>query len=290
MNRWIGMLLGLGLTAAGGEELRVATFNVRYDASGDRGERDWKARRELVVATVERMKPDVMGVQEALHGQKAFLEEKLTAYAVVGVGRDDGARRGEYSPIAYRRDRFVADAEEQGTFWLSATPEVPGSKSWGNEIPRICSWVRLTDLAGGAGVYVFNTHWDHQSQPSRVEAGRLLAARIAARKHGAEPVVVLGDFNATVGNPAVAWLLGKTEQKAPKSLRAAFFMLHPDDPNCRSFHGWTGVEEGREMIDHVLISEHWEVREAWVERHRLGTMWPSDHYPVGAVLVRKEGP
>ena len=127
------------------------------------------------------------------------------AYAVVGVGRDDGRARGEFSAILFRRDRFrVADS---GTFWFSDTPAVPGSKSWGNSITRIATWARLIDR-DGTGFYHFNLHLDHLSQPSRERSTELLLQRIAARAVPTEPVVVTGDFNVGEGNPALRKLLG----------------------------------------------------------------------------------
>jgi endonuclease/exonuclease/phosphatase family metal-dependent hydrolase len=286
MRAWILLVMGLWVGAVQADDLRVATFNIRYDTSGDRGERDWKARRDLVAETIGKMKLDVLGLQEAMDKQKAYLEKTLPIYGVVGVGRDDGKTRGEYSPIFYRKDRFEVDDKEQGTFWLSDSPEEPGSMSWGNSIPRICTWVRLTEKVGGASFYVFNTHWDHQSQPSRERSAVLMAERIAGRKHGEEPVVVLGDFNATETNPAMVKLLTKQAVET-NSLREAFLLLHADQENRRTGHGFGGGMTGKAMIDHVLITRSWSVREAWIEYHRCGTMWPSDHFPVAAVLSLK---
>lgn len=290
MNWWTALWLGFLIAELPAEDLRVASFNVRYDSSGDRGERDWKARRDLVVATIGKMKPDVLGVQEALHHQLAYLDGKLPELAVLGVGRDDGKKRGEYSPIFYRRDRFTPDAEEQGTFWLSDSPAEPGSMTWGNEIPRICTWARLQDRLGGGHIYVFNTHWDHRSQASRERAGRMILERIAARKYPGDPVVLMGDFNATEANPAVAQFLAvspaKDREGPPVSgpFRSTFLTLHSDSETRRTFHGWEGGTNGRNTIDHILVSKNWAIREAWIEEHHKGSMWPSDHFPVGAVL------
>ena len=251
-----------------------------------------RKRRSLVVETIRKMDPDVFGVQEALARQMDYLVESLPAYAFVGVGRDDGKRKGEYSAIFYRKSRLRRDAEEGGTFWYSDTPERAGTKGWGNQVVRICTWSRFTDRKTGQGVYFFNTHWDHESQPSREKAGRLLARRVEARKHQADPVVVAGDFNATETNPGVAYLLGDSvvlaggtePEKWSRPQRSAFLELHPDRADRRTFNGWTGERGGKAMIDHVLVSPEWKIRKSWIEYHHQGTMWPSDHFPVAAVL------
>ena len=80
-----------------------------------------------------------------------------------GVGRDDGKFRGEHCSILYLKDRFKLDKKDCGTFWFSDTPEKIASKSWGNEIPRICTWVRLIEKKTNKGFYVYNVHYDHRS-------------------------------------------------------------------------------------------------------------------------------
>lgn len=274
------------------EDLTVATFNIRFAHTGDKGTRSWEARKELVVETVRKMNPDVWGVQEALDHQMEFLKKKLPEYQVFGVARNDGKTKGEYSAIFLRKKRFKRDEKQGGTFWLSDTPEKVGTTSWGNEVIRICTWSRLVDQKSGKGVYVFNTHWDHRSQPSREQSARLLGKRIEARKNKNEPVVLLGDFNATETNPGVAYLIGKkvklaggTEPKQWKSsLRSAFLELHPKVEDRNTFNSWKAYHKGPFMIDHVLVSKEWTVKKSWIEYHKKDEMVPSDHWPVAAVL------
>lgn len=280
-------------------EIVVATFNIRYASSRDRGSRSWGARSGLVVETIRKMNPDILGVQEALHHQFGFLREQLTDYEAFGVGRTNGATRGEYSSLFFRKDRFSRDSDEGGTFWLSDTPDQVGTRSWGNSVIRICTWSRLVDQESGEGIYVFNTHWDHRSQPSREHAARLVADRIDNRIHKHEPVVLLGDFNATETNAGVAYLNGREVLLAGRShperwanpLRSAFFDRHPDTEDSKTFNGWTDDRKGAVMIDHVLVSHAWTVEKAWIEYHQREDMVPSDHWPVAAVLsLGKERP
>ena len=262
-----------------GEELRIATFNIRYDAKSDTGPRDWKARRDLVNETIVLMKPDILGLQEVLHGQLEDLSKAHPEYDFVGVARNDGKRRGEYAPIFYRKEQFRVDATETGTFWLSETPQKPGSISWGNSNTRICTWARLVDRKSGEGFYLFNTHWDHKSQPSRLKSALLILKRIAARTHQEEGVILTGDFNAVEESPEILALL--TAEKA--KLRNCFLIANPKEPLRGTFNKWNPQGGKGAMIDHIFVTPNLEVKWAKIIRHHRGAQVPSDHFPVLAV-------
>jgi len=167
--------------------LTVMTFNIRYGTAND-GENRWPLRKDFLVDVIKAQNADVVGLQEALDFQIDEIVAAIPAYAVIGVGRDDGARKGEYAAVLFRRDRFqVSDA---GTFWFSDTPTVIASKSWGNRITRICTWARFIDR-DGRGFWHFNLHLDHQSQPSRERSTELLRRRIEARAFAREPGIAI---------------------------------------------------------------------------------------------------
>ncbi len=254
--------------ADGALELRLMSFNVRYENPGDTDSRAWRQRVIGAVKMLRAQSPDVFGVQEALHGQAADLWASLPEFEFFGVGRDDAKREGEYSGLFYRRDRFEADASDRGTFWLSDTPEVPGSKTWGNEIPRVAAWLHLLDRSTGRGFYVFNTHWDHKNQASREKAAMLIAERIDARKHADEPVVLLGDFNSLETNPGIAYLIGKRASLAgadrdwKNGLLDTYQALHPGEKNRRTLHFWSDTTVGNVKVDHILVSRNAQIKEA----------------------------
>jgi endonuclease/exonuclease/phosphatase family metal-dependent hydrolase len=267
-------------------ELRLMSFNVRYENSGDPGSRSWRQRIIGAVRMIRDEAPDVIGVQEALHGQAADLWASLPDYEFFGVGRDDGGRNGEYSGIFFRRDRFKPDFSDSGTFWLSDTPEKPGSRTWGNEIPRVASWIRLVDRSTQRGFYVFNTHWDHRHQGSREHAALLLARRIDARRNPALPVLLLGDFNAVESNPAVNYFSGKRvsllgrEECWNNPLTDTFQSLHSAEKARTTLHFWNGTRAGSLKVDHILVSRTAKVLSAEI-RDRDQPM-VSDHFPVTA--------
>ena len=146
--------------------LKVMTFNIRYNNPAD-GENRWERRREFAAETIRRFAGDFVGLQEALPDQIADLHRLLPDYRSIGVSRNADPRGGEAEPIFYRHKRWRLDGDEQGTFWLSDAPEKPGSTTWGNGWPRIVTWARFIEDSTGRGVYVFNTHFDNASEPSR---------------------------------------------------------------------------------------------------------------------------
>lgn len=262
-----------GVGEAAVPDLRVLTYNIRYGTADD-GPDSWEHRRELALRVLAEVRPDVVGVQEALRFQLDEIGAAFPRLAEVGVGRDDGDEAGEYAAILYDRTRL--ELLEEDTFWLSDTPREIASASWGNSIPRIVTWARFRDRRTRRSFYVFNTHWDHESQASRERSAELLLDRIAGRPSPGDPVLVTGDFNAGERNPAFLALLegGLTE---------TFRELHPGAPDVGTYHGFAGDRSG-EKIDAVLASPGWRTREAWIVTLSEDGRYPSDHFPVAAVV------
>jgi endonuclease/exonuclease/phosphatase family metal-dependent hydrolase len=258
------------------EPMTVMTFNIRYGTAKD-GENEWSARREMLFDVIRNANPDLLGLQEALDFQIDEIIAAVPEYAVVGVGRDDGAEKGEYSAILFRTDRFhVAEA---GTFWFSDTPAVVASKSWGNQITRVCTWARFIDR-DGRGLYHFNLHLDHQSQPSREPSTVLLRARIDTRTVP-DPVIVTGDFNVGEANPALATLTLPAGPVAPAFLDT-FRVLHADVKDAGTFSGFKFGTGGPDKIDYVLVQPGTEVMSAEIVSYSRNNRYPSDHFPVTA--------
>lgn len=259
-----------------GDALVIMSFNIRYGAADD-GEDSWPGRKEVVARVIGDSGADLVGVQEALVFQLRELSEELPSMGWVGAGRDDGIGGGEYAAILYRRERLRL--LESGTFWFSDTPTRPGSASWGNEIPRICTWARFENPSTGSDFALFNVHWDHQSQASRERSAALLLDKIRELGVPLGRVLVTGDFNAGEENPAFLSLLSDTDVP----LQDSFRVLHPHATGVGTFHGFRGGIEG-EKIDAVLVGVEWKVVEAAIVRRAFGGRYPSDHYPVTATL------
>ncbi len=263
-----------------GDTIKVMTFNIRYGTADD-GPDGWAHRRQMVLDRLAWHGADVVGLQEAVDFQIAEIQRGLTGYALLTAGRDDGKQAGEHCSILYRRDRFrLADS---GTFWFSNSPWVPGSMHWGNRIPRICTWVHLIERDTGRGLYVYNLHLDHRSQPSRFKSAELLA-RIVAQRDPRDPVVVMGDFNMGLDNAAMLYLRRLGYPNAPLELLDTWRLLYPDKPDRRTYHGFGGGIDGVK-IDHILIEPDTVVLDAQIDRFANDQgRYPSDHYPVTATL------
>jgi endonuclease/exonuclease/phosphatase family metal-dependent hydrolase len=258
------------------EPMTVMTFNIRYGTAKD-SENDWSARREMLFDVIRSTNPDLLGLQEALDFQIDEIIAAVPGYAVVGVGRDDGAEKGEYSAILFRRERFhVAEA---GTFWFSDTPSVVASKSWGNQVTRICTWARFIDR-DGRGFYHFNLHLDHQSQPSRERSTVLLRGRIDTRAVP-DPVIVTGDFNVGEANPALATLTAPIGI-GPAAFLDTFRVLYPGVTEAGTFSNFKFGTTGVDKIDYVLVQPGTEVQSAEIVRYSRNNRYPSDHFPVTA--------
>lgn len=235
--------------------LRVMTFNLRRDVEAD-GENSWRHRRDHVADVVRRHAPDVLGTQEGLPHMLADLDARLEGFARVG-----GDRRGtgddEHCAIYYDAQRF--DVLAWGDLWLSDTPGVAGSTSWGNDLPRIATWARFVERATGLGFTFVNTHLDHRSEEARVRSARFLGQRFP-------DAVIVGDFNAEPGG----------------NVHTSFLMNgHRDagaDETGGTFHGFSGW--ARMRLDWVLVPATADVARHQVLRERRLGRPPSDHDPV----------
>lgn len=259
--------------------VRVLTFNIRYGTADD-GAHVWLARRSHVIATVRDHAPHLLGIQEALRFQLDELHAALPGYQEIGVGREDGRTAGEYAALLVDTLRFSIIGK--GTFWLSDTPDVPGSMHWGNRITRVTTWARLVDRATDDTVRVYNLHWDHESQPSRERSAQLLQQRIKADPGVGDAIIVTGDFNSDETNPAFTTLVSTSSVPLHDTFRAR----HPDATIVGTFNSFRG-DSTAGKIDAVLVGERWETIDAGIDRRRFGALWASDHFAVWATIKRR---
>jgi endonuclease/exonuclease/phosphatase family metal-dependent hydrolase len=270
-------------------DVRVMSFNVRFSTpefSEPKAENNWNdpahPRRKRALCVICDYRPDVLGVQEARHLQIVDLQQALCDYDFYGTGRDDGKTKGEYSGIFWRKDRFSRAG--QGSFWLSATPERPGTTfhTRPDAVPRIASWVKLVDNNSGREFLVLNMHWDHESEPARQQSARLVRERLAKLADNL-PAIVMGDLNTGDGTPAIAELLGGEGIRGPR-LTDSYRQLHPAQaPDEATYHDWTGQTKGS-RIDFILHTREFSTVAAAIVRTAYDGRWPSDHYPVTATL------
>ena len=254
--------------------LRVMTYNIRFDNPAD-GVHAWPNRKELVASVIRFHKADIIGVQEALEHQIQDLMELLPGYDWVGVGRnEDGG--GEFSAILYRSSVVTVKAAQ--TFWLSESPDEPGSKSWDSSLPRIATWAHFVTSSDGRELFVLNTHFDHRGEQARLESARLLKEQVSKLANGL-PVIVMGDLNATSEQPPLV-LLSDTPLSDGRSLRDGF--VHSIVPHHGPASTWTGFTkiEADRRIDYIFASEDLPIHYHAILTDKLEDRYPSDHLPV----------
>ena len=273
------LLLLLALTAgqtpaAVDTTISVMAFNVRYDNPQD-GVHAWEYRKERVADIMQRA--DLVGVQEVLDGQLRDLESMLPGYAWFGVGRDDGMAAGEYSPVFYREDTF--ELVQEGTYWLSDEPSVPGSVGWDAALPRIVTWGQLRHRDSGTAFWVFNTHFDHRGQEARTQSAALLMQPIEAVVH-ADPVIVTGDLNASHDSDVYQTMTaGRLVDAHDASLTAP---LGPEG----TFSGFEAESVQRNVrIDYIFVDRRLAVHSFEVVDDVVAGRYPSDHRPVLATVA-----
>ena len=289
MKHWLILALGLLSLVALPQDaearsrkrkmrMRTMTFNIRYDFKND-GQNRWHNRVDLIVKSIEQADADVVCLQEDKRHQIEDLQPKLGDYEFVGRGRN-ATGSGERCSILFKTDTFKL--KDSGSFWLSDTPDVPGSNTWRDKYPRVVTWALLAPKKPkGHLVLVLNTHLaEGRRDEIRRRGSDVIADWIKARiegKKGEEIHVVLsGDFNTGEGTDPYrvltdgevklrdAWKEGKTVAKSPGT-----------------FCGFRGLQT-RERIDWILVGGPTRVLRVVKMDDQIDGRWASDHYALVA--------
>ncbi len=262
------------MLSTGAQDLNVMTFNIRLNVASD-SLNAWPFRVSKVGSQILFHRVHILGVQEALPGQMNDLCGQLTGYRYTGVGRDDGRSKGEFSAIFYDTSRL--SLQQSSTFWLSLTPEVPGSKDWDAAITRIVTWGRFTDRKTGNEFFVFNTHFDHIGRVARRESARLILSKVAEIA-GSMPVILMGDFNTRPSDEPYQVL---TDINNPRRFRdTKKISLAPHYGPEGTFNAFGGSEIDNEPIDHIFIRGNWKVWQHATLSQTWNGRFSSDHFPV----------
>lgn len=258
--------------SAQSSELKVMSYNIRL-GSGEDGTNSWVYRCPATLEMLEDQQPDVFGVQEALGYQIQFLEEFTKDYECVGVGRDNGKKKGEFMSIFWNKK--TVKMLKWGTFWLSETPEKP-SMGWDAACFRTATWALMKDKKTGKKFYFVNTHLDHVGVEARRNGLKLIVDRIVEINPDGIPMVLTGDFNMKPSAPELKDL--DTRMKSARKVA-----LKTDSHN--TYNAW-GKASPDDIIDYIYISgfsscpEYQTVTKKYAQR-----TYVSDHYPIVARLI-----
>ncbi len=272
MKKWGVLLLMVTILSSctGRKDLKVISFNIRV-CNNDTfdGENNWKFRREAAVKMINQENPDLFGLQEALYKQAQYLEQNLPQYTKYGVDRDGGFEKGEAESCAifYKTDKYKL--LDQGTFWLSQTPDTP-SRGWDAACHRVVTWVLLKQKGlFGKEILFANTHFDHKGKEARANSGRLTMERINAIAPKGAIIVLTGDFNAEIDDIAVAPI---------KEILAYSREASPVTDSTTTYNAW-GKRDTPSIIDHIFYRNLTPLKYRTLTQD-YGAPFISDHYPI----------
>ena len=271
------LLLILGIGWSYGQQINVATFNIRMKNDGDVGNL-WKDRYTHLTDLIKFHEFEIFGVQEAFKEQLNDMSAKLPNFKYVGVGRDDGAEKGEHSSIFFDTRRF--EVGKSGTFWLSPNDTKSPNKGWDAALPRICTWGIFKDKKSGKKFIFMNTHFDHVGIEARRESAKLILEK--AKEFAKDlPLILTGDFNVDETNEAYFTLARSGVVQDTHELAE---IVYEPNSTFNSF-GKSIKEKGR--IDHIFITKPFKVHKYGILTDTSMGKFPSDHFPVYVELSWK---
>lgn len=274
MRRLLALTFALLVCSVGvcAVELRVMTFNVRYPNPKD-GAHVWSNRRDVLLAAIRARTPDLIGTQELYFEQGEYIVQQLPEYRWFGISRR-GNHTDEHMGVFYKAARM--EVLESGNFWLSETPDKPGSMSWNITLPRMVTWGRFRLRPAGPEFYFLNTHLPHRPEDAeaRVNCAKVILEFISKLPREV-PLILTGDFNDPAG--------GRVYQLLTEQLRDAWAISEGVSGPEGTFHGFSG-QPGPARIDWILLRGNWRVLEVETMTFRRGKLYPSDHFPVVATI------
>ena len=264
-------LLALCVSA---QSLQIMSYNLRSSAKNEQdGVNSWINRKEAAIKMIKAIQPDVIGFQEEMNDQEAYLREHLAPlYDGVSVQRDPNNKTDEACAIFFRTDRY--ELIRTNTFWLSETPDVP-SKGWDAKYNRVVTYVFLRDKKSGLQVLAFNTHLDHKGVVARERSLQLIADSALAIGGDVVPMFIMGDLNIEPDAPELQPMWNTMHW----SQREAF---HTD--TAGTFHSF-GRAKRLKIIDYIFYKNATALRFDII-RDGYGVPFLSDHYPVMGTFSR----
>ena len=252
-------------------QIRVMSYNIRCLAPEEEFRDLWWLRRSHLAGQMKKHDPDLIGMQEVYTSQGNYLAGMLKGYAWFGPPRDDGKRKGERNPIFYKKDRF--ELIRQNTFWLSETPDIPGSQSWDSACKRVVTWGEFRDKKSGKLFFHFNTHFDHKGPVAREKSAKILLEK-ARTIAGDAPFFVTGDFNTDPDSIPYQTIATALSDSRKISLTV------PQGPENTAWTFKVGVPPDH-RIDYIFVSKGIKVSDyaALEETYGKGRR-PSDHISV----------
>ena len=257
-------------------QTKVLTYNIKYDAKSDTVN-NWNFRKEAMVKLLQHYEPVFIGLQEALIHQVSYLDDALHSYSYIGVGRDDGKEKGEYTAILYDSTQYKV--VQSNTFWLSETPEKI-SKGWDAALERICTYGLFEHHTTKEQIWIFNTHFDHIGELARENSAQLIVDKIKEINTAKIPIVLMGDFNL------------EPERKGISILKS--YLQDGKEITQKPFYGPTGTFNGFDhnmkldrRIDYLFVNHLRVIDYIHIDDRMENNMHISDHLPVLINVIKE---
>ncbi len=252
----------------------VMTFNIRYDNPKD-NHNWWEHRKSSVLKIFEFYSPEVIGIQEGLNNQIKYIENNLIEYNYIGVGRDDGKKKGEYAAIFYKKNKLKLISSE--TYWLSETPEMV-SIGWDASMERIVTFGEFLNLKTQESLFIFNCHFDHRGEISRENSSKLILKLIKSKNIENKKIILMGDLNCLPNSKPIETLKSKLEDSYDISIKKPY--------------GPAGTSNGFDLdrliknrIDYIFTKNIKVIEHRIIDDRRDNNLFISDHLPVMAKII-----
>jgi len=255
-------------------ELCLISTNIRFDNPAD-GENAWIHRRDLLASTLLKHRPDLIATQEGRFPQLKNFEELLSDFEIVDPHRSWIKER--MYPSFYVRQGSL-EILKSDDLWLSETPEVAGSLSFGSSFPRLMTWVKVQPKNTELNFFIVNTHLDHMKPLTRVEQTKVLVQEISRRKGPESRLIIMGDFNEGPQGE-----VRQIIQNAFPELIDPWTLFHSHEET--SHHAFDGECQNGSRIDWILVDKTLEVKNFFLEKLDVNGRYPSDHFPVVCRLM-----
>lgn len=249
------------------------TYNIRYDNPND-GENSWNLRKSSVVDLIDKYRPDILGIQEGLSNQVHYLDSCLVNFTYIGVGREDGKQKGEFSAIFY--DSTIFRVLTSSTFWLSKTINTV-SVGWDAALERICTYGLFEHKSSGKKIWIFNTHFDHIGKRARKNSAKLIINKIKDLNTENYPVILTGDLNTKPGSKPIIILDDYLTRVSVASKK-------PLNGPTGTFTGFEKEYPLNESIDYIFESNLKVQSCIHIADRRPNQLFISDHLPVMATF------
>ncbi len=279
---YVVILTGFFLTFSFGKNcfaedlIKVMTFNLRYGTAPD-GPNHWNNRKDILINAIKKYSPDLIGTQECLDFQAKYIVESLPEYNWVGRGREKDDE-GERVAVFYKKDRW--ELLEEKYFWISETPEVPGSKSWDSACPRIVTFLKLKDKSSNGSIYFVNVHLDHKGNVARMKGAEMIVERLKNVEQNV-PVIITGDFN-TPAEESEPWKLFISN-----GYKDAWCEAKEKGGPISTWCGFKGPDySSTNRIDWILYKGNFTTKKCETVIYNEDGRYPSDHFPVFAILTK----